>query len=148
MPYTTRLKILRLTLTARPMSVIIPAALIPIGAVATVLGPASSKAFGLLPDSARFVAHGMGMLMLLGGVLVLLGVAAGETFTELLGLLLLATGCTIYGAGVVIGLGVGGLITGPMFLAIAVASITRVVTATRLAVLHTAVQRHDPPDGE
>lgn len=148
MPYTTRLKILRLTLTARPMSVIIPAALIPIGAITTALGPDASRAFTLLPDGVKFIAHSMGMLMLLGGVLVLLGVASGETFTELVGLVLLATGCAIYGGGVIIGLGVGGLITGPMFLAIAVASITRVVTATRLAVLHTAVQRHDPPDGE
>lgn len=144
MPYT-RMKILWLTLLSRPMSVVIPAALIPIGAVATALGPEASKAFSLLPDSAKFVAHSMGMLMLLGGVLVLLGVASGETFTELVGLVLLAAGCTIYGAGVVIGLGVGGLITGPMFLAIAVASVIRVVTATRLAVLHAPAPRDLPP---
>lgn len=128
-----RLRLLMLVLVTRPMSVVIPAALIPIGAVATALGPDASRAFTLLPDGARFIAHSMGMCMLLGGVLVLLGIANSETFTELIGLCLLALGCAVYGVGVVIGLGVNGLITGPMFVAICVAAVIRVVTTTRLA---------------
>lgn len=128
-----RARILGLVLNSRPMSVVIPAALIPIGAVTTVLGPEASRAFTLLPPSAQFIAHMMGMLMLLGGVLVLLGIAQSETFTELIGLLFAGLGCAIYGLGVIIGLGVNGLVTGPMFLAIAIASAIRVVAGMRLA---------------
>ncbi len=132
----TRIRILGLVTTARPMSVIIPAALIPIGAVATVIGPEASRAFTLLPDSAKFIAHSMGMLMLLGGVLVLLGIAQSETFTELIGLALAGLGCAIYGAGVIIGLGLNGMVTGPMFLAIAASAVIRVMHTMRIA--HTA----------
>ena len=129
----TRFRILGLVLVSRPMSVVIPAALILVGSVATVLGPEASRAFTLLPQGAQFIAHAMGMSMALGGVLVLLGVANSETFTELMGLVFAALGSAIYGAGVIIGLGINGLITGPMFLAIAVSSTIRVVIGMRQA---------------
>lgn len=128
-----RLRILWLTTITRPMSVVIPAALIPIGCITTVLGPEASRAFTLLPPGAQFIAHAMGLFMALGGVLVLLSVANSETFTELIGLVLCALGCVIYGIGVILGLGINGLVTGPMFVAIAVASIVRVITSTRMA---------------
>lgn len=131
LPRWTRCKILLLVLRARPMSVVIPAALIPIGAVATVVGPPVSRAFTLLPDSVGFIAHAMGMCMLMGGALVMLGVGSGETFTELIGLVLAALGCVTYGLGVIVGLGVNGLITGPMFIAIAAAAVLRVMFSLR-----------------
>lgn len=141
----TRFHLLWLTLVTRPMSVVIPAALIPIGAVTTVLGPDASRAFTLLPQGAQFIAHAMGMFMVVGGLLVLLGISQNETFTELIGLVFAALGCLVYGAGVIIGLGLNGLITGPMFVSIAIASITRVISSTRMAGRVSRVETETMP---
>lgn len=115
----------------RPLSVSIPMMLIPVGLVATVLGPRVSRAMTVLGGAG--VAHLMGILMLLGGALVAVGIARADSLTEMFGLACCAGGCAIYSVGVLLGLGLNGAVTGPIFLAITIGFLGRVMVLATLA---------------
>jgi hypothetical protein len=75
----------------------------------------------------------MGAALLAGGVTTIVGIARGSTLAEVIGLSLLAVGCGIYGLGVILGLGFAGAVAGSGFLAVALATVRRVVTLTAVA---------------
>lgn len=101
------------------------------GALAVVYGDAVSQALSNI--AAGYVSRGMGIAMLAGGVLTLVGVARQRALLEVLGLTLIAAGCGIYGLGVILGLGLGGVVAGSIALAVALATIQRVVQLTAIA---------------
>jgi hypothetical protein len=95
-----------------------------VGLLALIAGDNVSAALSNL--GAGVVSRVMGALLLVGGSLVLVGFFRRGAVLEAAGLALLATGCGIYGAGVILGLGWGGMVAGPGYLAIAAASGRRV----------------------
>ncbi|MGH3847094.1 MAG: hypothetical protein ACRDS0_37590 [Pseudonocardiaceae bacterium] len=108
------------------------AAVLPIpGALAIIYGDAVSQALSNI--AAGYVSRGMGTAFLIGGVLALVGIARQRALLEVLGLTLIAAGCGIYGLGVILGLGLGGVVAGSIALAVAVATVQRVVQLTAVA---------------
>jgi hypothetical protein len=107
-------------------------ALLPIpGALATVLGDGLSK--GLSNIGAGFMAHVMGALLLVGGVLTMTGILRGKSLLETSGMVLMLAGAVIYAVGVVFGLGLQGAIAGTGFAAIALGLGLRARTLSKLA---------------
>ena len=70
----------------------------------------------------------MGILLLAGSLLTLSGIMRGKALVEVMGLTVTAVGCAIYGIGVLLGLGLHGAVAASGFLAIALATVRRVVT--------------------
>jgi len=116
----------------RPLAVTVPAAMIPIGVATLALGSEASRAFTLIPGGS-LIAHALGMLLLIGGVLTIAGTLRMGTFVELIGLVFVSTGAFLYAGGVIIGLGVNGLIAGGAYAAITVGCVGRVVMLGSLA---------------
>jgi hypothetical protein len=117
---------------SRPLSVVIPAMMIPVGTAAFILGQGASRAFTLIPGG-ELIAHTMGFLLALGGALAMLGTVRLGTLVELLGLVLIAAGATIYASGVILGLGWNGIIAGGAYAAIAIGCIGRVILLSSVA---------------
>jgi hypothetical protein len=70
----------------------------------------------------------MGILLVTGSILTLAGITRGKALVEVMGLTVSAVGCAIYGVGVLLGLGLHGAVAASGFLAIALATVRRVVT--------------------
>ena len=87
--------------------------------LAIVCGTHVSSAFTLL--GAGYLANTMGAVMFLGGLCALVGVLRRDHMVEAIGLVGMAMGCILYSLGVMLGLGVGGQVAGPIALAAAVA---------------------------
>lgn len=123
----------------RPIATSMVCFSVSIGACAFVLGAGASRAFTIIGGSGggALIAHSMGALMLLGGLVSLAGALRMGLFVEALGLVFVAAGAAIYGAGVLVGLGINGLIAGQLALGLAIGATGRVVllvnTAKRLA---------------
>ena len=115
----------------RPYTVVLAAVLIVPGALALIYGDDVSKALSTI--AADNISRIMGATLLLGGLLTLTGMARGSAIVEIAGLCALAAGCGIYGFGVILGLGLGGMVAGPISLAIAFATVRRVVTLVSVA---------------
>lgn len=130
-PEVGRRERLQAAWTMHPYSVTLAAVLAPVGLLAVVKGDEVSRALSDL--GAGVVSRVMGALLLAGGVLVLTSVFRRGAVLEAAGLTLLATGCGIYGAGVILGLGWGGMVAGPIALAVAAASARRVQILLRVA---------------
>lgn len=109
---------------SRPFTLVLTLTLAPVGLLAVILGDSVSAALSHI--AAGVVSRVMGALLLGGGVTTLVGVARHGMTLEALGLSLMAAGLGIYGAGVIIGLGLAGMVAGPIALALAVASAQRV----------------------
>jgi len=116
----------------RPLAVTVPAAMVPIGIATLALGSEASRAFSLIPGGS-LIAHVLGLLLFLGGVLTIAGTVRLGTFCELIGLVFVSTGSFLYAGGVIIGLGVNGLIAGGAYAAITVGCAGRVVMLGSLA---------------
>ena len=126
----------------RPLAVTVPAAMVPIGIATVALGDNASRAFTLIPGGS-LIAHALGILLTVGGVLTLAGTLRMGTFVELLGLAFVAMGAFLYAAGVLIGLGENGIIAGGAYAAIAIGCLGRVVMLGSLAHMRTGVQSSD-----
>lgn len=128
---------LRAAWMTKPTAVTLPVVMIFTGLTALILGEASSKAFTNLGGAT--LIRVMGAAMLLGGSLIVAGIVRADPALEPMGLTLAALGASIYGAGVIIGLGVGGLIAGQLALGIAVGFLGRIwllLRAGRLVAGH------------
>lgn len=110
----------------RPYTVVLSVVLLVPGALAVVYGDAVSSALSKI--AADSISRLMGVLLVVGSMLTLAGIARGRALTETLGLTVTAIGCAIYGFGVVLGLGLQGAVAGSGFLAIAAATVRRVIT--------------------
>src|SRR5690349_13734019 len=75
----------------------------------------------------------MGLAMLAGGLLVAVSIVRSDYLLEVMGLALAAFGATVYGIGVILGLGLNGLVTGPENLLIALAFFGRIALISRRA---------------
>ncbi|HEV7453233.1 MAG TPA: hypothetical protein VGO16_17995 [Pseudonocardiaceae bacterium] len=122
---------LQLAWVDRPYTVVLAAVLAIPGALAVIYGDEVSRALATI--AADTVSRGMGAALLAGGVTTIVGIARGSTLAEVIGLSLLAVGCGIYGLGVILGLGFAGAVAGSGFLAVALATVRRVVTLTAVA---------------
>lgn len=127
----------------RPLAVTIPTMMVPIGIATLVLGQGASRAFSLIAGGA-VVAHLMGVLLALGGVLTLAGMVRWGTFTELIGLVFVAAGSLIYSSGAIIGLGTNGIISAGAYVAIGIGCVGRVITLSSLAHQLPYHERHLP----
>lgn len=98
------------------------------GVLAVVLGDRVSRALSIIV--ADDISRGMGAALLIGSILILFGTLRKEPIVEVSGLVFLAMGCSIYSLGVVLGLGLGGMVAGPGFFAIALGTVFRVMNFT------------------
>lgn len=113
------------------MAVTLPLGMILIGLVTVVLGESVSRAFVELGGSAMIRV--MGAAMLTGGLLVAASIIRNDFLLEVIGLALAAFGCTVYGIGVLFGLGLNGLVTGPENLLLALGFFGRIAKISRQA---------------
>jgi hypothetical protein len=115
----------------QPTAVTLPLGMTVIGLAAIVLGENASRAFVELGGSAMIRV--MGAAMLVGGLLVAASIIRSDYLLEVMGLALAAFGATVYGIGVILGLGLNGLVTGPENLLIALAFFGRIALISRRA---------------
>lgn len=110
----------------RPFTVVLAVVLTIPGVLALIYGDRVSQALSNV--AADHISRSMGAALLVGGITTLAGITRGHTLTELLGLSMLAAGCGLYGIGVIAGLGLAGMVAGPISLAVSFAIIRRVIT--------------------
>jgi hypothetical protein len=124
-------RLLWLAWREQPTAVTLPLGMTVIGLAAIVLGENASRAFVELGGSAMIRV--MGAAMLVGGLLVAASIIRSDYLLEVMGLALAAFGATVYGIGVILGLGLNGLVTGPENLLIALAFFGRIALISRRA---------------
>ncbi|HEX4100541.1 MAG TPA: hypothetical protein VHY21_08365 [Pseudonocardiaceae bacterium] len=115
----------------RPYTVVLAVVLLFPGVLAIIYGDEVSQALSNI--AAGTISRLMGTLLVVGSALTLRGIARNRALTETLGLTVTAIGCAIYGLGVILGLGLHGAVAGSGFLAIAAATIRRVITLAAVA---------------
>jgi len=115
----------------QPTAVTLPLGMTLIGLAAIILGDNASRAFTELGGGAMIRV--MGAAMLVGGLLVATSIVRNDYLLEVIGLALAAFGATVYGIGVILGLGLNGLVTGPENILIAVAFFGRIALISRRA---------------
>jgi hypothetical protein len=108
---------------------ILTIALFIVGVLALALGSGASKAFSDLGGST--ILRVMGGLLVAGAVLVTSSVISSNALREVLGLVLMALGSSIYSGGALLGLGSQGLISGIGYAGIAVTLLSRVLFILR-----------------
>jgi hypothetical protein len=98
---------------------------VPIGLLAIIIGPDISRGFGVVFGNRPEPIYVWGVLLLLGGVNVAIGIGQRLPSQERAGLYVLAAAYFFYGTSVMIGLGWGGLVTGPVFVVLAISCVMR-----------------------
>jgi hypothetical protein len=118
---------------------------IPIGFLAMFIGQDVSRAFQIVYHRPEPI-YIWGVALLLGGINVAWGIGIVNPGVERAGLCVLAVAYGFYGVSVMLGLGVGGLVAGPTFLALALACLLRarvIVSNARTLVAITEKARRD-----
>jgi len=100
--------------------------LTPVGVLAIIYGDKVSKALGNL--AANSVSRGMGFALFTGGVITILGILTHRALSQTIGMAFLALGLLVYGVGVILGLGLGGMVAGPIALLASAATVRRIIT--------------------
>ena len=100
------------------------------GVLAIIFGDKVSRALGEL--AANSISRGMGFALFTGGVITLLGILSRRALSVTLGMGFMAVGLSIYGVGVILGLGLGGMVAAPVALIAAIASIRQAVTMAQV----------------
>lgn len=129
------------TWAVKPTAVTLPTFLIPIGIAALILGDNVSAAFTNLGGGT--IIRCMGASMALGGILVITSIIRNDALAEVIGLALAALGAAIYGAGVITGLQLQGIVAGLGYLGMTVAFLGRILLLLRAAG-RTCEHRHRP----
>ena len=114
----------------RPFVTAYSVGLIPVGVLAIIFGDKVSRALGEL--AANSISRGMGFALFTGGVITLLGILSRRALSVTLGMGFMAVGLSIYGVGVILGLGLGGMVAAPVALIAAIASIRQAVTMAQV----------------
>jgi len=114
----------------RPYVTAFPIGLIPVGVLAILFGDKVSAALGNL--AANNISRGMGFALFTGGLITLLGILSHRALSVTLGMGIMAFGLALYGVGVILGLGLAGMVAGPIALIAAVATIRQVVTLAQI----------------
>lgn len=115
----------------RPYSLVFAFAMWIPGVLALVYGEAVSR--GLTELSVGFMARIMGGALLAASLAMTYGILRNDHLVESFGVLLMAGGATIYGVGVMFGLGLGGAVAGPFALSIVFGSVLRVISLASAA---------------
>lgn len=111
--------------TSRPFATNLSLVSIPIGILAIVIGSAISAGFTHVWGDQAMSIYIWGVTLLLGGFNVAAGLLRGKAAQERAGLFVLATAYAFYGVCVMLGLGWGGMVTGPTFVILAVSCLQR-----------------------
>lgn len=114
-----------------PYSFALAVALAVSGTLAIVYGDAVSQALSNI--AADVVSRSMGGCFLVGGVALLAGVVRNSSLAQAVGLAAMSAGLGVYGLGVIFGLGLAGMVAGPICVALSIASIRRILTTAALA---------------
>ena len=114
-----------------PLEVFSSAAAVVAGIGAIVLGSKVSTAMSRVLDGNVDVVRMWGVLMVVGGSLILVGRFWFRPGIERAGLAVLGPTYFLYAISVLLGLGVGGLVTGPMFFALGLAYFARIRISLR-----------------
>lgn len=109
----------------RPFATNLSLVSIPIGLLAMVIGPAISRGFTDVWGDNAVSIYVWGVVLLLGGFNVAAGLLGGKPSRERAGLFVLSLAFAFYGVCVMIGLGFGGMVTGPTFVILAVSCLQR-----------------------
>lgn len=109
----------------RPSSVVLPILGVLAGTAATIFGTDTSKAFTNLGGGITIGV--MGIFLLIGGLLALAGIARADRVLEVVGHGMIVVGAAIYASGAILGLGLGGIIAGLGYAAIATCLIGRII---------------------
>lgn len=105
---------------------------VPIGLIAIIIGPEVSRAFSIVFHT-QLVVYLWGVAMALGGLNVAWGIMRHTPSIERAGMFVLCVPLAFYGVFVIVGLGRGGLVTGPVFLVLAVSCLQRARIIARAA---------------
>jgi hypothetical protein len=126
---------------ARPHQTMLGIATAYAGIVAVIIGPAVSfsvtKVLGVAPD----VVRAWGATLGLGGALMSVGILAKHSLVERIGLGLLGPALVLYGLTVLVALGRGGQVTGPLCVGLGVGSMVRSAILARKARVMAGVSR-------
>jgi hypothetical protein len=114
-----------------PFQLLATAVSVPIGIAALSIGTEVSTAMSRVLSGQIPVVRLWGLLMLAGGGCATYGRLAHRLGLERTGLRVLAPAYALYAGSVLLGLGKGGLVTGPMFFALALACYVRLNGALR-----------------
>ena len=117
----------------RPFATNLSLVSIPIGLLAVVIGTAISSGFTHVWGDNAMSIYVWGVTLLLGGFNVAAGLLGGKPSRERAGLFVLALAYAFYGVCVMIGLGFGGMVTGPTFVILAVSCLQRARALKNLA---------------
>jgi hypothetical protein len=122
-----------------PFATLLSLVSIPIGLLAIIIGPDVSRGFSVVFFGRPEPIYVWGVLLLLGGSNVAIGIGQRLPSRERAGLFVLAIAYAFYGIVVIVGLGWGGMVTGPVFIVLAMACVMRahvlLVAAKALQVL-------------
>lgn len=121
----TAVRVLRRHGRGYPFATNLSLSSIPIGLLAITIGPGISRGFTVVFGHFPGIIYVWGAVLLLGGGNVALGIGQRLPSRERAGLFVLAAAYAFYGVCVVIGLGWGGMVTGPVFISLAVSCIQR-----------------------
>lgn len=130
-----------------PFATNLSLASIPIGLLAIVIGPGISRGFTVVFANRPEPIYIWGVLLLLGGTNVAVGIGQRLPSRERAGLYVLAVAYAFYGISVIVGLGWGGMVTGPTFVVLAVSCAMRArVILTAAKALQVLVGRDGTGD--
>jgi hypothetical protein len=122
-----------------PFATLLSLVSIPIGLLAIIIGPDVSRGFSVVFFGRPEPIYVWGVLLLLGGSNVAIGIGQRLPSRERAGLFVLAIAYAFYGVIVIVGLGWGGMVTGPVFIVLSMACVMRahvlLVAAKALQVL-------------
>lgn len=108
-----------------PFATNLSLASIPIGLLAVIIGPDISRGFSAVFAGRPEPIYIWGVVLLLGGGNVALGIGQRLPSRERAGLYVLAVAYAFYGVSVIVGLGWGGTVTGPIFIVLALSCVQR-----------------------
>lgn len=111
---------------------------IPVGLLAVIIGPEISAGFSNVFDRPELI-YVWGAWLFLAGVNVAVGLLRHRLIVESAGLYLLVPPLAFYGVFVVVGLGRGGLVTGPVFCVLALACFQRARLTMRASQISNAL---------
>lgn len=119
----------------RPFATNLSLVSVPIGVLAILIGTAISSGFTHVWGDHAVSIYVWGVTLLLGGFNVAAGLVRSRPAQERAGLFVLATAYAFYGVCVMLGLGWGGMVTGPTFCVLAVSCLQRARHLKRTAGL-------------
>lgn len=121
---TNGMRTLRDRSLAYPFATNLSLITIPIGALAVVIGPKISRALSTIFHQPGLI-YIWGIWMFVGGLNVATGIMRQRPAVERAGLYALVVPLMFYSICVMVGLGHGGLVTGPVFFGLAVSCFQR-----------------------